>query len=70
MKMYEVLWFMDHDGLIEDCFTKEFQTKKQALNYYQKHKTDSEKYGWLVTKRDHEWRPIETYIGHVEFLGD
>lgn len=68
--MFEVLWFMDHDGLIEDWFTKEFQTKKQAIDYYQRHKNDHGKYGWLVTKRDHEWRPVETYIGHVNYLGD
>ncbi len=68
MKMYEVLWFEDHDGLIQDMFDKSFQTKRQALNYYEKHKNDVGKYGWVVSKRDYRWRPIEFYVGYIEYL--
>ena len=67
MYFYEVMWFMDHDGIIEDCFTKEFKTKKSAIEYYEQHKNDSDKYGWLVTKRDEMLPPIEIYVGNVEF---
>lgn len=70
MKMYEVMWFVDHDDIKEDWFTKEFQTKKQAIQFYEKHKDDKGKYGWIVSKRDHEWRPIEVYVGHLEYLGE
>lgn len=67
MSFYEALWFMDHDDIIEDVFTKEFKTKKQALDYYEKHKNDPDKYGWLVTKRGHGFKPLEIYVGSVEF---
>ena len=68
MKMYEVLWFEDHDGLIQDMFDKSFQTKTQALHYYEKHKNDIGKYGWVVSKRDYRWRPVEFYVGYIEYL--
>ena len=64
---YEVLWFCDHDNIKEDCFALEFVTKKECMNYYQKHKNDADKYGWLVTKRDYKWRPVKIYIGEVEY---
>ena len=70
IKPYEVLWFMDHNGIIEDWFDKTFKTKKQALRYYNRHKKDKGKYGWLVTKRDWWWKPVEVYVGHVEWLGE
>ena len=38
IKPYEVLWFMDHNGIISDWFEKTFKTKKQALRYYNRHK--------------------------------
>lgn len=67
MKMFEALWFVDHDDVIEDCFSKTFQTKKQVLDFYHNHKSDSDKYGWLVSKRDNKWRPVEIYVGEVDF---
>lgn len=70
MYFYEVLWFKDYDGIIEDCFTKEFKSKKAAMKYYEKHKNDIDKYGWLVTKRTYGFKPVEVYIGHIEFYGD
>lgn len=67
MKMFEALWFVDHDDVIEDCFSKTFQTKKQVLDFYHNHKNDADKYGWFVSKRDYKWIPVEIYIGEVDF---
>ena len=64
---YEALWFCDHDNIKEDCFSVEFKTKNECMKYYQEHKDDSDKYGWLVTKRDKYWQPVEIYIGEVDY---
>ena len=44
MIIYEVMWFSDHDNVIEDCFTLEFKSKKSAIDYYLKHKDDKDTY--------------------------
>lgn len=63
---YEVLWYerdiyadMYEDELVE---TKEFKSKKAALNFYNKHKHDKEKYGWWITKRDEGNNILEDII--------
>ena len=58
-KSYEVLWF---ERGSEDTFTKEFSQKRSALKFYEEHKNDPDKYEWWVTKRNHEWEVVETYI--------
>lgn len=70
MYFYEVLWHIDHDNVIDDVFTEEFDTKEEAMDYYEQHKNDPGKYGWLVTKRNERLVPVETYVGYVEFYGD
>lgn len=60
MKMYEVLWHVINDKNAPHI--KEFQTKCQAINYYNKHKDDLEKYARSVTKRNHNREIVETYI--------
>ena len=67
---FEVLYYMDHDGIIEDVFTEDFCTKEKALAYYEEHKNDHNKYGWLVTKRADKLEPIEIYVGSVNYFGD
>ena len=66
MEFYEVMWFSNHDGIIEDCFTLEFKTKDEALSYYSKHKDDKDKYGWKVTKRNERLDVLECYIEQTE----
>ena len=54
---YEVLWYPrinengNYDG---DPISREFKTKKAALNYYEKHKDDEGCFGWWVTQRDED----------------
>lgn len=59
---YEVMWFMDHDGVIQDCFTEDFTTSEDALKYYEEHKNDPDKYGWKVTKRGHGFKILKNYL--------
>lgn len=58
-KHYEVLWY-DTNG--ENPQSKDFATRKQALAFYEKHKADTDKTGWWVTKRDEDWNVIEDII--------
>lgn len=59
MKKFEVLWYVKG---INDPKTKEFSSKKAALNYYEKHKDDKGCHGWWVTKRDEDWFVLEDII--------
>ena len=59
---FEVLYYIDHDGIIADVFTEDFCTKEEALAYYKEHKNDPEKYGWLVTKRGHGFKVLKHYL--------
>ncbi len=59
---YEVMWFMDHDGIIQDMFTEDFTTSEEALKYYEDHKNDPGKYGWKVTKRGRGFKILKNYI--------
>lgn len=66
MKRYEVLWYVgatEQEAMLGgNIYTKEFSTKKQALNYYEKHKNDAGCFGWLVTKRNSDWEIVEDII--------
>ena len=55
---YEVLWYTDPDTYE----TKEFSSRKAAMNYYEKHKDDDGKFGWWVTKRDEDWFVVEDLV--------
>ena len=65
MKTYEVLYYPsinekgDYTG---DPITKEFKTKKSALNFYEKHKNDTDKFGWWVTARDEDGCVLDDII--------
>ena len=62
---YEVLWYegsTEEEALEHDYHYEEFTTRKEAMNYYNKHKNDSGKFGWLVTKRNEYGEIIEDII--------
>ena len=59
---FEVLWYQDHDGIIQDVFTEDFTNKDDAMAFYEQHKHDAGKYGWKVTKRTYEFKILETYV--------
>lgn len=52
---YEVLWYegdTEEEALNSGNYTaKTFASRKQALNYYEKHKAEPHRWGWWVTKR-------------------
>lgn len=60
-KRFEVLWY-DNERKDGYYYTKEFRTRKEAINFYEKHKNDSDKCGWWVTHRDADWYVIEDII--------
>ena len=62
MVFYEVMWFMDHDDLIQDDFEETFESAEAALKYYNEHKNDAGKYGWKVTKRGKGFKILKYYI--------
>lgn len=53
---YEVLWYngtSEEDALQKGNYeSKSFRSSKAAMNCYNKHKNDSNKFGWWVTYRD------------------
>lgn len=69
---YEVLWYEKVEEYVDDLkpsfvveysHTKEFSSKKSALNFYEKIKKDKNLYGFWVTKRDVEtWEVLENII--------
>lgn len=68
-KYYEALWYYKEEGQTEemafqfgDTDSKEFRTKKQAIAFYEKHKADTDKCGWWVTKRDDDGYVLEDII--------
>lgn len=58
---YEVLYYTSVDMMGDPIF-KEFKTRKQALNFYEQHKNDNDKFGWWVTKRDQDGYVVEDII--------
>lgn len=61
MKNFEVLWYgtKECDG---DPIYRDFRTRKQALDFYNKHKEDPDKFGFWVTHRDSDGMVIEDII--------
>lgn len=57
---FEVLWYTDKK--LDNYVTKEFHTRSEALNFYNAHKNDKDKFGWWVTKRDSNWEVVEDII--------
>ena len=62
MVFYDVMWFEDHDGIIEDEFDLQFESDQDALLYYEQHKNDLNKYGWKVTKRGYGFKVLKYYV--------
>jgi len=56
---YEVLWY---ELGCDDPKTKEFNTKKQAMTFYESIKNDDNKDNFWVTKRDKDWNVVEDII--------
>ena len=57
---YEVLWYNE-----EECQNPnwmEFKTRKQAMEFYEKHKNDTDKFYFWVTKRNKEGEVVEDII--------
>lgn len=59
---YEAYWCEDHDNIIHDDFTKEFDTLKELMNFYNEHKSDKEKYDWKITKRGYGFKVLRNYL--------
>ena len=57
---YECLWYLEEE--LQNPVFKEFRTKKQALDFYEKHKNDTDKFGWWVTKRDKDGFVVKDLI--------
>lgn len=57
---YECLWYETQE--LENANFQSFRTKKQALDFYEKHRNDEDKFGWWVTKRDKYDDVIEDII--------
>lgn len=59
---FEVLWYegpTEFDAVMDDFHTKEFYTRKKALAFYEKHRNDENKYLWMVSHRNANWKIIE-----------
>lgn len=69
-KRFECLWYVkQYDGQSDveamqfgDYDSKDFYSRKDALNFYEKHKNDTDKCGWWVTRRDADWCVIEDIV--------
>lgn len=62
---YSVLWYteIDENGNPQGDFDeREFQTKSKAMNFYNKHKNDKDKFSFLVTKRDEDGFIIDDIV--------
>lgn len=62
---YEVLWYegeTEEQALQNDFTYEEFNTRKEAMFYYNKHKNDKNCWGWLVTKRNEYGEIVEDII--------
>lgn len=61
-RVFEVLWY-DSENSRNDPSTQEFKSKREALNFYNKHKNDEDKFDWWVTERDADtWEIIKDII--------
>lgn len=62
---YEALWYegeTELDALQGDFLTKDFKTKKDAINFYNDHKNDKDKFGFWVTLRSRNGDLIDDVI--------
>ena len=64
-KYYSVLWYNEIDkngNPLGDFEEREFETKYKAMNFYNRHKNDKDKFCFWVTKRDTDGFVIEDII--------
>lgn len=54
---YSVLWYSeidDNGNPVGDFEEREFESKYKAMNFYNRHKKDKDKFGFWVSKRDED----------------
>ena len=64
-KRFEVLWYEgtnEKEAINNGYITEEFRTRKEALDFYEKHKNDANKFDWWITRRNADWEVIEDII--------
>lgn len=57
---YEVLWYTDKE--LNYYETKEFRSRAEAMNFYNAHKNDKDKFAWWVTRRNSDWAVVEDIV--------
>lgn len=63
MLKYSVVWYTyDKENDMDKFHEKEYKTKKSAMNFYEKHKADKDKYLWWVSSRDEYWMVVDDFI--------
>ena len=58
---FEVAWWNDEEQMNDPEFL-EFKTKQEALDYYDSHKNEPNRYGWWVTQRDSRGYVVQDII--------
>ena len=57
---FEVLWYTDEK--LNNYETKEFKSRAAAMDFYNAHKNDKDKFGWWVTRRNSDWAVVEDIV--------
>lgn len=57
---YEVLWYTDEE--LNNYETKEFRSRAAAMDFYNAHKNDKDKFAWWVTRRNSDWAVVEDIV--------
>lgn len=57
---FEVSWYTDEK--LDNYETKEFRSRAAAMNFYNAHEDDKDKFGWWVTRRNSDWAVVEDIV--------
>lgn len=57
---FEVLWYTDEE--LNNYETKEFRSRAAAMDFYNAHKNDKDKFAWWVTRRNSDWAVVEDIV--------
>ena len=57
---FEVLWYTDKE--LNNYETKEFKSRVAAMDFYNAHKNDKDKFGWWVTRRNSDRAVVEDIV--------